>query len=139
MTEFVVNIPAEKRKLKQLKWNIHIQQDGNQIQYIVLDNKNHLSKGTTDINQDESKLFLSTCNKLIQEVLNSQNEETRKHVQINLTSTSPYLINIARDWLDAWNKNNYENRPYPELLKELFALKKACKITASWSPQKVIV
>ena len=140
MTEFVVNIPAEKRKLKQLRWSVHIQPNdgGTELHYWILDNKGVMSKHSVQNVTDIAQTELKTCTELIHSVLNTQTQDTKKHVQINLTSSSPFLINVVRDWLDQWSKNNFETRPNQEYLKELHMLKKICKINAAWAQPKTI-
>jgi hypothetical protein len=138
MTDFVVNISAEKRKLKQLKWNIHIQpnETSNELDYWILDNKGAMTKNTITKVTDQQEYQLKTCIDIINNILNAQTDDIKKHVQINLTSTSPFLINIIRDWIESWNKNNFENKPNVELLKQILALKKSCKLNASWAQPK---
>lgn len=140
MTEFVVNIPAEKRKLKQLRWAIHIQpsEDESKLYYWLLDNKGVMTVQCIENISDISKSQLKICTELINNVLNTQPNDLKKHVQINLTSTSSFLINTVRDWLENWSKNNFESRPNTEYLKQLHELKKVCKLTAAWGQPKTV-
>ena len=40
-----------------------------------------------------------------------------------------YLENLVNEWITKWAKNNYNNRPYSDLLEKISNIKKKCNIS----------
>jgi ribonuclease HI len=148
MKSFVVPISDETRRLKRLKFRLYT--DGNKKQ-----NKGCWSACSIDTKEKTFYTYgVQTCEDTsecttycdhrmelisiiegLKWILSSFDEETQKHVQIQVYSDSVYAINLAREWIGLWSESKFENRPNKDLCLELESLLEKAQIKFEWCSQ----
>ena len=127
--EFVVNIPQEKRRLKEMKYRLFVSDTA----YAVLDIKNKVvlkksySKPETSIGENYEKILELTIEAL-EDLYSRYSTTEQHHMTIELISESIYLNNLINNYIPVWKGDNCNNRPYQSLLLKLIPLLDRCKI-----------
>ncbi len=153
---FVIPVDDEKRRLQSLKFNLYTDgscclQNTNSIPTIanskfvgpggwaalIVDLKEKRTvvcggeKATTN-----NRMELTAVIQGVQWIISEFDDETLKHVIVNVYSDSTYCVNLIREWLEMWKTNGgYKSRPNSDLLEILDGLMKKCKIKPTWVPR----
>jgi len=126
--DFVQEIPADKKYLLELKFNVYIctHTDENAEraawQAIIVDNKHKRTvlkdvvTDTSDRNRAELVAVITTLNFLAEKF----DEKTREYLCVDLFTDSLYTSNILNEWLVKWWPTKFDNRPNADLLLELY-------------------
>ena len=128
---FVVNIPAEVRRIKEMKYKCYISPKA----YVVQNTKHKTilkSESSDDsVSTDNLTAILEQTIRCIHKIINIHTEDDLKHVGIEILSEDVYLSNVLNEWLNKWKINNFENRPNAQLLNELYDLSRLILIEKS--------
>jgi ribonuclease HI len=137
MTEFISKISPEKKKIRELRYNLYVHgiQEENLGGWasIILDKheqKTVLSGKEENLSQP-NRIDLIGIIEGLRWIYLSVEPKYRKYIIINLNCDNVYCINIIKDWIDKW-KDDIDIRPNNDLLKELLELKSKMNISAKW-------
>lgn len=148
MKSFVVPISEETRRLKRLKYRLYT--DGNKkgnkgcwaACSIDAKEKTFYTYGIREVEKEteeivfcDHRMELISIIEGLKWILSSFDEETQKHVQIQVYSDSVYAINLAREWIGLWAESRFENRPNKDLILELESLLDKAQINFEWCSQ----
>jgi ribonuclease HI len=143
--DFVQKITEEKKKSRELTFNIYTascfdeKTNCGTYGFCIVD---RYEKKTTIIekinNTSKSQVELKSILESIKHIINNNENESKQFIQINLSSTSLYSVNIIREWLHKWIQNDEQPedeqnsprliRPNYELLKEIYNLTNLIKL-----------
>ncbi len=137
MTEFISKTTPEKKKLRELKFNMY--SHGNKTNNIggwatvILDKneqKTVLSGKEEDIS--DNRIDMIAIIEGLNWIYCSVEPKYRKYITVTLNCDNVYCINILKEWLDKW-RDDIETRPNSDLLKALVDLKSKITINPLWT------
>jgi ribonuclease HI len=144
MTEFVKKFSPEQKMLYEMRYTVFTDGSCDDTKRggwaaIIQDTKGKrtILSGTAT-GATNNSMELTAILEALQWILNKYVENVRRHVQIALYSDSQYCVNALRDWMSAWEKTDFAVsqggvlRPNADLLRELNAVAKSCKLSAKW-------
>ena len=128
--DFVQKITEEKKKSRELTFNVYTasyfdeKTNCGTYGYCIVD---RYEKKTTIIEKindtSKSQVELKSILESIKYIINNNENDSKQFIQINLSSTSLYSVNIIREWLHKWIQDETSiTRPNYELLKEIYNL-----------------
>ncbi len=134
--DFVQKITEEKKKSRELTFNVYTasyfdeKTNCGTYGFCIVD---RYEKKTTIIEKindtSKSQVELKSILESIKYIINNNENDSKQFIQINLSSTSLYSVNIIREWLHKWIQNDENqtgssetSRPNYELLKEIYNL-----------------
>lgn len=150
-TPFMIDIPDEKKKLLELKYQVSMYaqlspKDSNIGAYsIVLENPNSKKSPNTIsskrfASQDNPKHLLMECE--LQALISALKfiyslDEQKEYMCVDIQTSSVYVVNVVREWLALWAETQFEARPNKEMLKELWTIIQPYKdnIQVAWQPE----
>jgi hypothetical protein len=122
--DFVKEISAEKRRLKELRYSLYVSSKA----FAIHDNKKKLL-ATQPLSTDENTILHSPYESIlmltisgIQRIINMNEPKDYPHIKIIVTSDDVYINNVIQEWLNKWKVNNFEDRPNQTLLQQLHDL-----------------
>ena len=122
--DFVKEISAEKRRLKELRYSLYVSSKA----FAIHDNKKKLV-ATQPLTTDENTILHSPYESIlmltisgIQRIINMNEPKDYPHIKIIVTSDDVYINNVIQEWLNKWKVNNFEDRPNQTLLQQLHDL-----------------
>lgn len=142
--EFVQKITDEKKKLRELTFNVYTtscfdeKTNNGSYSFCIID---RYEKKSTIIQQVESvnktSIELIPILESIKYIINITPNISRQYICINLNSTSLYSVNIIREWLNKWildedTEIKFNERPNYELLGEIHKLISNIKFNIKW-------
>jgi ribonuclease HI len=136
-SNFVVSISEEKKRIKDLKFNLFIK--GNSFNHkgswcsIIQTSKNEkftLNGESSNTNTDRMELF--ALNEGIKKILLTVDEKDYKHVKIIVYTESVYCTNVMKEWIQIWKKERFINRPNIDLLQQISLYLEKCNITLQY-------
>jgi ribonuclease HI len=121
--DFIQDIPADKKYLLELKFNIFLSCKSQQYAAVIVDNKHK----KTIIKQAIEETILQRVELLaildvLQHMLEKFDEKTKSYLCVTLYTDSIYCGNILNEWLTKWQPTNFANRPNADLLMRLVEL-----------------
>ena len=140
--QFVVPISDEKRRLKELKYQLytngyHSEEDNIWSCYIIDPNNDNWSISGVHTNAKSThEMELIAIIEGLEWILYKYTSDIQKHVRISLFSNSIYSINLLKEWLKIWKKEGWENRPNSYLFERLDNITLNCILTPKWIPEK---
>lgn len=147
-TDFVREIPADKRELFELSYTIYTdgsckvkEGEGGWAAYIV-DNKNkkYMLSGNA-VNTTNNRMELTAILEAIQFVLAKLDDKSTTYATITVHCDSTYCTNTLREWIYTWVKQDFKNgeseRPNTDLLRIAYKLLLICgsNLTFHWAPR----
>jgi len=138
---FVIPISDEKRRIKELKYQIYIK--GLAIEHkgtwnvIIVNNKNEkVSFNGTSNNATSDRMELYALTEGIKYILQQHIDEEQKYVKISCYTESVYCLNIIKEWIHIWKKERFINRPNGDLLLECNQLIEKCNFNIYYTNLK---
>ncbi len=131
--EFVVNIPAEKRRIKEMRYKVFLSDSAYLVQDIknktILKKLNNENKMNTAQDTNENlEGILHVVIEVLEQLFQKHGEEDQPHMSVDLISESVYLNNLLNNYMPLWKEQEFANRPNSEYLKRLQPLLEKCKI-----------
>jgi ribonuclease HI len=126
-TSFVVNISAEKRRLKDLKYSLYIftkchEHKGKWMNIIINSKHEKQTFYGSNNNTNIDRISLYACLEGMKLILSQHNDDEKHNCKITIYTDNVYCINILKEWIHIWKKTNFLNRPNNDLLIECYAL-----------------
>jgi len=137
-SNFIVPISEEKKRMKELKYQIYVK--GNCIQNngswatIILNAK--LEKTELKGNSSNTTLERMELYGLVQAlkwIMKQHTEKDQKHIKIIVYTESVYCTNVLKEWIHIWKKERFINRPNSDLLQECLQLLEYCNFIIQFS------
>lgn len=143
MKEFVIPISEEKRRLKELKYELYTDGSCDNLQtkkggwasYIVDPNKDKWLVSGCSNDTTSNRMELIAIIEGLEWILSKYDESIRKHVKVYLYSDSRYGINLIKEWMKKWKEEGWESRPNKDLLPVLWEISNSCQLHAKWIPR----
>lgn len=137
MTEFISRATPEKKKIRELKYNLYVH--GSQEENVggwasIILNKHEqktVLSGKEENLQNPNRIDLIGIIEGLKWIYLSVEPKYRKYITVNLICDNVYCVNIVKEWIDKW-KDDIEVRPNNDLLKEIIELKTKININAKW-------
>jgi len=120
---FFEDIPDDKKRLYELKYNVHITcgQRNNEYEYkctiVNKQSQQFITYGTSPSKQSAELQGLLYALEYI--YANQTNEQTSQYINVDVQTDSVYLVNLVREWLAKWN-TDFSVRPHAELLERVW-------------------
>ena len=123
---FVSKVTPEKKKLRELKFNIYITAQITDINSnyicIILDknfNKTILSKR---INGSYILAFIQGLTDGIESILCNIEEKYHNYCLINIKSDNNFFLTLITEWINKWKHQDFKNHEFGPQLKTLYTL-----------------
>ena len=150
--DFVQKITDEKKKLRELTFNVYTtscfdeKTNIGSYSFCVID---RYEKKTTIVEQvnstTKSEIELKPILESVKYIMKVTPPNFKQYICINLCSTSLYSVNIIREWLSKWIEEDtgapspatqsfvkFSQRPNHEILKEINNLISVIKFNIKW-------
>jgi hypothetical protein len=116
MSKFITKLTPEKKKLRELKFNIYIstQHTDSNSTYIciIVDKSNNKTILTKEVDGSYIYSFIIGLIDGINQILDNVEEKYHKYCLINIKSDNIYILTLVNQWLPEWTKTRFENRNY---------------------------
>jgi hypothetical protein len=149
--DFVTEIPAEKKYLLELKWNIHISgrcTSDNKMDWaaILVDNKGKTITMKCDkdveipfgLSETQIQMRGEVCAILasVGHLLDMYDEKTKPYLDISIVTESTYLFNLCTDYIHIWATELFANRPNADVIAQLHMVMSQLgnNLTIDWVP-----
>ncbi len=137
-SNFIVPISEEKKRIKELKYQIYVkgsilQNNGNWA-VIILNAKSETTvlKGESN-NTTLERMELYGLVEALKWIIKQYNEKDQKHVKITVYTESIYCTNVLKEWIHVWKKERFINRPNSDLLQDCIQLLEHCNFVIQFS------
>ncbi len=125
--DFQSPIPEEKKKLLELKFTIYMDTNFDNEQKkqdwcaVFVDNKHKTTQisGRVEKNVNKLELELYCVLNCFQYLIDKFDNNVLQYVCLELFTTSVYVSNILKEWLNKWALEDFVQRPNSELLKQV--------------------
>ena len=150
MSQFVSKITPEKKKLRELKFNIYIaaiqenknldtqplpddlenELKNNSVKElssylsIIVDKNNKHSTISDTVEGSYVRAFVVGLSESIRHILNTIEQQYHRYCLVNIKSENIYILTLVNSWISIWENNNFENRKFASDLEELNKLLK---------------
>ena len=135
---FIVPISEEKKRIKELKYQIYVKgtihQNNGNWGVIILNAKSekNILKGTS-MNTTLERMELYGLVEALKWIMNQYKEKDQKHVKITVYTEYIYCTNDLKEWIHIWKKERFINRPNSDLLQDCIQLLEHCNFTIQFS------
>lgn len=154
MTEFITSVTPEKKKKRELKYTLYTHgscggsdnpdevNSNNKVggwASIILDkNEKQFTISDKEENTTDNRMEMVAIIEGLNWIYTSVEQKYRKYITITLFSDSVYCVNIIKDWIHRWEKDeSIETRPNSDLLKQLLDVLNKVNIEVRWT-QRVL-
>ena len=141
--QFVLPISEEKRKLKELKYELYTDgscdnigtKHGGWAAYIIDPNKDRWLISGSAFDTTSNRMELTAIIEGLEWILSKYDDKIRKHVKIYLHSDSRYGVNLIKEWMKKWTEEGFASRPNHDLLLVLNKWSNVCQLHSNWIPR----
>jgi len=136
-TSFVKPISEEKKRLKDLKFNIYIkgyvEQHKGKWASIITNTKGDKNTLIGDSNNaTDERMELYSVLESFKHIFQSLEDKDKKFCKLFLYTESIYIINVLKEWIHLWKKERFINRPNGDLLNELLYYINICNLNLNF-------
>jgi len=139
MSQFVSKITPEKKKLRELKFNIYIAATQEEITFdtdntphnisssyisIIVDKNNKHTTINNSVKGTYVRAFIVGLINSINHILTVVEPQYHKYCLVNIKSECIYILTLINNWILIWENNDFENREFADDLRELSKLLK---------------
>jgi len=151
--DFLTEIPAEKKYLLELKWNVYIgAKEGDVMDWVavLVDNKGKVmemrcdktSSYVTDmpmgLTAAQVQMRGEICSVLgaVGHLLDMYDDKTKTYLDVNVITESIYLYNLWTDYIHIWATELFANRPNGDVIAQLHMMMNIMgkNLTIDWVP-----
>ena len=126
MSKFITKLTPEKRKLRELKYNVYISTQPSETNStyicIIVDKSNNKTVLSKEVDGSYIYSFITGLIDGINYILDHVEEKYHNYCLINIRSDNIYVLTLLNQWLPEWNKTKFQNRTFSEDLSLLYTL-----------------